>query len=66
MSNVIQLVKPPAPEPTKSVQLTHDDVMAMMMALEILCEQPGIEGLDSRVYPQLQQLHSEFLMERCE
>ena len=63
MSNVIQLVKTPPAGPTKSVLLTHDDVISLMMVLELLCEQPGVAVLDSRVYPQLQKLHSEFLQE---
>lgn len=61
MSKVIYLVKPPEPEPTKPVQFTHDDVLALMLALECFGSQDGYEGLDARIYPQLQRLHSEFL-----
>ena len=66
MSNVISLVRPPKPEPSKPVMFTHDDVIILMMVLELLELDEGSKGLDSRIYPQLQKLHKEFLDERGE
>ena len=61
MTKVLYLVPPPPPEPTKPVNFTHSDVLALMCAIESLGSLEGYEGLDARIYPQLERLHGEFL-----